>query len=86
MQVVWWVIRIFVGILLFAPLLVGLDLIIGLLMGVEHGVLQLYDAWLFFVTRIVYWLGGTALLAKWLVGIWAFSSLGIGFARTVFRE
>jgi len=86
MRMLWWVFRIFLAFIIFAPQVVALDLIIGLLMGVSHGVANLFDIWLALFTRVTDWLDWPETIAKVAIGVWSFAALGLGIVRVLLQE
>jgi hypothetical protein len=78
--------RLLLAIVIFAPQLVALDLISGLLTGADQGWLQLFRLWLSLMTKLVLLLHGSDIIAQVAVGAWAFIAFGVGFVRIVLRE
>jgi hypothetical protein len=67
----------------YAAQFAALDLIWGKLMGVNDGVLQLYDWWFAFVRNTTLYFNGSEELARWIAGIWALLALGVGLVQII---
>ena len=72
--------------ILYAPYIVGLDLLFGFLTGASFGVLQLAALWLSLMTKVVFLVGFPPILAKVLIGIWGFITLGLDFSMRITRR
>ena len=51
----------------------------------EYGIIQIYNFWLWAVSKPVLFMGGNDFLVRIAAGVWAFVAIGLGFVKVVLR-